>query len=565
MGAARHVDTMRITHFAKTPGYLLCLLCLVTAVARADITRALIDINERLFSTEPGYPVFRDTDIYERRLVGDFYQRNGYRPVWGDAGYVEQMLGLLESSWEEGLDPDHYHLAELRSLRGGAGTSVPDTDYRDAQFDMLLTDALILYARHLAEGKVDPRTLDSSWNYTRLDFKPEAVSGALLDAIAARQVGSLLERLKPDYDAYRLMRAALREQREVARAETFRPVPTAPVLRPGDDHRNVIPLRHRLKQLGYLAPHEADSERYDTAVEQAVRQFQLRNNLDVDGVVGRQSYEVLNISARERVDRLRINLDRLRWVSEDVSAEFILVNVAGYELYYFRNGALQWETPVMIGTIDTPTPIFRAPLRYLEFNPTWNVPRSILERSLFDKFRANPQFAVEQRFAFYDNNGAAVDPTAIRWDQYSASSFPYRVVQMPGPANAMGRVKFMFPNPHAVYLHDTPTRALFSRSQRAFSAGCIRVKAPLELARLLLDDPVAWSTADIQALLDSGAPRQVVQIARPVDVLLLYLTASPTPDGRIQYHHDVYQRDPDALAALETPPQASVRAKRDSL
>jgi len=531
----------------------------------ADVQRALIDINERLFTTEPDRPVFRDTDIYERRLVSDFYQRNGFRSAWNDADYAEEMLGLLEASREEGLDPDHYHLGELRALRGGFGTSAPDPDYRDAQFDMLLTDALILYARHLAEGKVDPRTLDSSWNYSRLDIRPGAVSAALLDAIATRQVASLLERLKPDYDAYRRLKQALQEQRMVAQTETFRPVPAAPTLRPGDNHRNVIPLRHRLQQLGYLAPQEADSERYDAAVEKAVRQFQFRNNLDVDGVVGGQSYEVLNISARERVERLRINLDRLRWVSRDVSGEFILVNVAGYELYYFRNGALLWETPVMIGTIDTPTPIFRAPLRYLEFNPTWNVPRSILERSLFDKFRANPRYAVEQRFSFYESNGAAVDPIAVRWDQYSASTFPYRAVQMPGPSNAMGRVKFMFPNSHAVYLHDTPARTLFSRSRRAFSAGCIRVKAPLELARLLLDDPVKWSTSEIQELVESGAPRQVVQIDRPVDVLLLYLTASPTPDGRIQYHHDVYQRDPAALAALQNPPRASVRAKRDSL
>ena len=129
----------------------------------------------------------------------------------------------------------------------------------------------------------------------------------------------------------------------------------------------------------------------------------------------------------------------------------------------------------------------------------------------------------------------------------------------------MGRVKFMFPNSHAVYLHDTPARTLFSRSRRAFSAGCIRVKAPLELARLLLDDPVDWSPDRIQDLVDSGAPRQVVQMVRPIDVLLLYLTASPTPDGRIQYHHDVYQRDPAAFAALQNPPRASARAQRDTL
>ena len=245
-----------------------------------------------------------------------------------------------------------------------------------------------------------------------------------------------------------------------------------------------------------------------------------------------------------------------------MSDDYVVVNIAGYELYYMRNKQLQWETPVMVGTIDTRTPIFQARLRYLEFNPTWNTPRSLIRRSLFPKFKANPQYVIDKRYKLYDGKGGEVDPLSIDWNAYTARTFPYRVVQMPGPANAMGRVKFMFPNQHAVYLHDTPSRELFSRSQRAFSAGCIRVKNPLELARVLLDDPANWSADSIAALVDSGAPQQVASIQRKVDVLLMYWTVSPTSGGRIQFHHDIYQLDPAALAALDAPQRSSGYAQK---
>jgi murein L,D-transpeptidase YcbB/YkuD len=323
------------------------------------------------------------------------------------------------------------------------------------------------------------------------------------------------------------------------------------VLKPGQNHPNVRVLRSRLKQLSYLLPNSPETEYFDDQLEAATRLFQKDNGIDSDGVVGKQSYEVLNMTFQARVDRLRVNMDRYRWIRQEVGQEVIVVNIAGYELYYLRDGQLRWETPVMVGTIDTRTPIFQAQLRYLEFNPTWNVPRSIVQRSLFGKFAANPQYVVDKGYRLYDSNGAVVDPLSVNWSNYSSRSFPYRVVQMPGPDNAMGQVKFMFPNRHAVYLHDTPSKALFSRTQRAFSAGCIRVENPLDFAEALLDDPAQWSGDRIQQLVDGGEPQQVVRIQRQINVMLMYWTVSPTVSSRIQFHPDVYQLDAAALAALD--------------
>ena len=537
-------------------------ICLTTCLAlalcaipvQAGVSRALLDIQERLYLEQSGRNIFPGASIIEPDFVNEFYELAGYQPVWTDPAYAREMLALLKSSEEEGLNPADYHYEALLALQEEYEQPWSDKDYLRAQAEMLLTDGILLYARHLIEGKIDPRTLDESWNYSRRDFDPAVIAGSLLKAIRDKKVAQELEGLRPDMAFYGLMKQALADYRRLAATERFVPMAEDKVLRRGDRHPNVIALRTRLRQMSYLAPGGLESQLFDDELEQAVRRLQADNALDIDGIVGKQCFALMNLSFQERIDRLRINLDRLRWIAQDISSDFIVVNVAGYELYYLRDDQLRWTTPVMVGTIDTRTPIFRARLQYLEFNPTWNAPRSIVGRSLLPKFKANPQYAVDKGYRLLDSRGQPVDPLSLDWARYNANNFPYRVVQMPGPANAMGQVKFMFPNRHAVYLHDTPSRALFSRSQRAFSAGCIRVKDPLELARILLDDPSGWSGEQIQALVDSGAPRQNAQMQRDVDVMLMYWTVSPVEGERLRFNRDIYELDPAALAALDAAP-----------
>ena len=541
----------------RVAALLLLPVLLIAVPAAAGVSRALLEIQERFYLERDGRDIFPGATVFEPTLVNAFYEANDYQPAWTDSDYVRQMLDLLKSSEDEGLEPADYHYDELLALIEEYRKPWSDRDTLRARAEVLLTDGILLYAKHLIQGKVDPRTLDESWNYSRRKFDPISVARSLSGAIEKQRVAQELEQLKTSSAFYTLLKKELQYYRQLAATEQFAPVPADRVLREGDRSPTVLALRKRLQQMAYLASDAPASELFDSGVKQAVRRLQYDNGLDVDGIVGKQSYRALNLSARERRDLLRINLDRLRWISQDVSNDYIVVNIAGYELYYMRNRELQWETPVMVGDIETRTPIFQKRLRYLEFNPTWNAPRSLVERSLFPKFRANPRYAVDKGYEFYDSRGAEVDPLTLNWKAYTPRNFSFRVVQMPGPDNAMGRVKFMFPNRHAVYLHDTPSRHLFSRSQRAFSAGCIRVKNPLELARVLLDDPVKWSAEKIQALVYGGEPQQVVQIQRQVDVLLMYWTVSPETGERIQFHPDVYQLDAAALAALDAPPRAT--------
>ena len=537
------------------------LFCTGAATVQADVPREILNITERLFLNPTSPAVAGVAKIHQPDLINELYQQSQHRPLWSlaEAGL---LLELLRSSEREGLNPSDYHYNQLLALLAEEGEAWTNPDVLRAQFDVLLSDGLMLYARHLVEGKIDPRSLDETWNYDRQEYHDEDIARRMLAATSYAQIKSLLESLKPQGNFYLQMRLSLEYYRDLADTEQFFLIPADKVLKPGESHSNVGLLRRRMKQLSYLPPDSPETEYFDEQLAGAVRLFQGDHGIDADGIVGRQSYQVLNITFEQRVDQLRINMDRLRWINQSVSDELLVVNIAGYELYYLKHGKLSWETPVMVGTIDTRSPIFQAQLRYLEFNPTWNVPRSIIMRSLFGKFRADPQYVIDKRYRLYDSNGKSVDPLTLNWSNFTPSTFPYRVVQMPGPANAMGQVKFMFPNRHAVYLHDTPSRALFSRTQRAFSAGCIRVKNPLELARLLLDDPELWSAANIDALVERGDPQTVARIQRKIDVMLMYWTVSPTGGSRIQFHPDVYGLDPGALVALDASPSATRFASR---
>ncbi|WP_170287468.1 L,D-transpeptidase family protein [Halioglobus maricola] len=534
---------------------ILLSLLMVSLTAKADLRGELQSLTEHLV-VDGGSQLPSGGRVHLPVIVEDFYSRQDYQAAWQDRQQAQRMLDLLRGSFDDGLSPDDYHYSELMALWSLRNDEWPEKDRARARFDVLLTDGILLYIQHMAKGKVDPRLLDPTFNYAQLDFDIHTISGQLQQAIAEDSIDEILERLRPAMPFYYQMVAALRHYRALAASGEFRALPTDVVLKPGQEYPVVPDLAERLVQLGYL-PSAGPDRRYGGAVQDAVRVFQRDHGLDVDGIVGAQSYHFLNMTPAERVDALRVNLDRVRWIAQDLSDEMLVVNVAGYELYYIRGDELLWETPVMVGTIAHQTPIFTKRLRYLEFNPTWTVPRSIIGRSLLPKFKADQSYIAEQNYLLYDRRGEVVNPASIDWANANMGNFPYRVVQQPWESNALGRVKFMFPNSYAIYLHDTPSRYLFSRSARAFSSGCVRVKEPLRLAELLLDDSQQWSLSQVEAVVDSRKPQVRVPMEREVDVMLMYWTTSPARDGRMQFHADIYGKDAPALAILDAPPEAS--------
>jgi murein L,D-transpeptidase YcbB/YkuD len=273
--------------------------------------------------------------------------------------------------------------------------------------------------------------------------------------------------------------------------------------------------------------------------------------LDADGIVGPATLRALNVPVEQRIDQLRLNLERTRWVFEDIEEDFVLVNIAGFRAYVVHDREIVWETKVQVGRPYHQSPVFRDEIKYVVFNPTWTVPYSIATREMLPRIKSDPQYFQTREFDIKNRDGQLVDPETIDWAEVSPRSFGYTFVQRPGPNNALGRVKFIFPNEHAVYLHDTPSKPLFDVAERAFSHGCIRVENPFDLAEILLgsDD---WGREQIDATIESRETKTVF-LAEPLPVLILYWTAEVDPDGLVHFYNDVYDRDQRIATALDAP------------
>jgi L,D-transpeptidase YcbB len=315
----------------------------------------------------------------------------------------------------------------------------------------------------------------------------------------------------------------------------------------------VAELRRRLHAGGDLAAAE-DGDVFDAELESALRRFQARHGLEADGAVGRASLAALNVPVAERIAQVRANLERLRWIARELAGDYLLVDIAGFNAQLWLDDTLAWQARVVVGRPFRRTPEFRAPMKYLVLNPEWNVPPTILREDVLPKVIRDPAYLQQHDMRVYDRAGRALDPAAIDWSQYRdrPRAFPHQIVQAPGRQNPLGSIKFMFPNEHSVYLHDTPSRALFDRTVRAFSSGCIRIDRPLELATLLLDDAQRWSVQQLQEAIATGRT-QTVPVRRSVPVLLLYFTARASAAGEPQFRPDLYGRDGPIIKALAAP------------
>jgi len=477
-----------------------------------------------------------------RALIASLYERRDFSPLWSDPSRAAALLKAIEASRTHGLDPDDYHAAQLAVTPAAAAV----------ERELLLTDAYLRLAYHLYFGKVDPRTLQQGWNFDRSlhGADPDTAVDRLL---AAPDPAMALENLAPRLPMYRGLRTALAQLRDIERRGGWPRLADGPKLEAGSSGPRVRQLRDRLRAGGDL-PAEASDAPFDAGLDEAVRRFQTRHGLEADGVVGPATLAALNATTAERIAQVRANLERLRWVARELAGDYLLVDIAGFGAELWLNDTLAWQARVVVGRPFRRTPEFRAPMKYLVLNPEWNVPPTILREDVLPKVIRDPAYLQRHHMRVLDRSGQVLDPASIDWQRYRSQprSFPFQIVQSAGKDNPLGGVKFMFPNEHSVYLHDTPSRALFERTVRTFSSGCIRIDRPLALAALLLDDPQHWSEQQLAEAI-AGGSTQTVPVRRAVPVMLLYFTASVSAAGELQFRPDVYGRDGPIISALAAP------------
>ena len=532
---------------------LIMLIVLVQSpviLADADEDREAVRIEvENLLQT--GRLSIDDVDIASGELLAEFYERRDYAPAWTDNEKVAELVRAIQATHADGLDPSDYHLEQVLTVQAELAAGRINSAAEIADADLTLTDSLIRLGYHQRFGKVNPYSLDPHWNFRReLNGRNPAI--AIQEALDADSLITYMKEVFPRGWVYTQMRDALARYRQIVANGGWPQVPDGPTLRPGAADPRLATLMQRLAISGDMDDMKtfAPITEYDEVLQAGVRHFQTRHGLDADAIIGPATISALNVTAEQRVKQLEINLERARWVLDDIEDDFILVNIAGFRVYLLRDREVVWESKVQVGKTYHQSPVFRDEMKYLVFNPTWTVPYSIASKEMLPNIQADPEYFQKRDFDVKDRSGNIIDPTTVDWSSVTRRNFGYTLVQRPGPANALGRVKFMFPNKHAVYLHDTPSKYLFGKAERAFSHGCIRVEHPYEFAEMLMGPD--WNQDRIAATLDTQEIT-TVSLPEPLPVLLMYWTAVVSKDDEVFFYNDVYQRDQKISTALDEP------------
>ena len=535
---------MHSTRHFTAIAFATLLLAPFAGIAAPAVDTPGAALRQRVDAIERGETVrVAGETLISRVALPRVYRARDYHLLWSDPGRRASLIETVRAAEEDGLRPADYHLAALERLR--------DAPASDLDVDLIATDAFVMLLYHRFLGKVDPVAIEPTWNFPLRSVRERAALDLVLGALDSGRIHEAADSVRPAHPLYQHGLAALAHYRELARAGGWSTVPAGPSLAPGSNDPRVPALRRRLAITDDYAGPPGDGDEYDAALVAAVKTFQSRHLIEPDGTVGARTLRELNVPVSARIDQLRINLERARWVLPQVSdGDLVIADIAGYGVRLLRDGKVIWRARAIVGQPFRQTPEFRAAITSAVFNPTWTVPPGILAKDVLPGLQRGENVLERKHLTLLDREGRPVDPTGIRWASYTAANFPYLLRQDPGEANALGRVKINFPNPHLVYLHDTPTRSLFDKSGRTFSSGCIRVDRALELAELLLADPARWNAASVQAAVDAGATL-TVPLRRKVPVLLIYWTADADPEGRIIFKPDVYHRDPRLLRALD--------------
>jgi len=487
-------------------------------------------------------------NIASKLILPKLYERNDFQLIWQNLQNVTDLLNELKHIEEDGLNPEDYHLPTLLIQKLHIEQSESPEPSLLADYDILLTDSLIRLISHLYFGKVDPENLHPNWRMTRRINDTDTIE-EIEKTLRSNQLANALKKIRPRLKSYNPMRAALKKYRDIQNAGGWAPIPEGPILKVGMRDERIPKLRNRLAATGHFQGTHTTSDHFDKELEKALVQFQKTHRLVADGIVGKNTYTALNVPVSRKIDQLRVNLERCRWSCRKRPEEFMIVDIAGFRMYHYQNFEIKWTSKVQVGKSFRKTPVFNSQIKYIVFNPTWTLPPTILKEDMLPKIKKDPDFLKKMKFEVIDWNGRIVDPSSVNWSAISVDNVPYTFRQSPGPHNALGRIKFIFPNKHFIYLHDSPKRSFYALKDRAFSSGCIRVEKNMELAEILLNDSEKWNQQNIRTVIDT-LKTEKVNLPKPMPISLFYWTVSYDEKGNIIFKKDIYDRDGEVLNGL---------------
>ncbi|MFZ1814979.1 MAG: L,D-transpeptidase family protein [Rhizobiaceae bacterium] len=473
--------------------------------------------------------------------IDEHYAKTAYKPVWIEGNRptrnAEIMVDALNLSYEDGLHPEDYDAMALFQKLGTTDASGL------ADLEVHLSTAAVSYAQHMHSGRLDPRAVNRE-----ILIYPSAISAdtVLSNLRKTRSIKAYVRLLAPHTPRYERLRQALAFYRRIEANGGFSKIADGPVLKPGAVDARIPAIRKRMLEAGTLSA-QGSGNSYDQNLAKAVIRFQENMGLESVGTIGKQTISAMNVPVADRIRTMELNLERNRWMQNDFGRYHIFANLADQVVKVVRDDKTVHAEVIQVGQPYHRTPVFSDVMEYVELNPYWGVPPSIAVNEYLPKLRKNPNVLASQNISVF-SGGGKISASAVNWSSYGKGNFPFTLRQEPGPGNALGRVKFMFPNDFNVYMHDTPAKSKFDASQRYFSHGCLRLKDPLKMAEILLG-PEGWSRGKIDAVVGTGK-NTVVKLKSQIPVHIVYLTAFVNKDGSVNFREDVYGRDKILSEAL---------------
>lgn len=467
------------------------------------------------------------------QAVDEFYSQKPDQQFWANEADYDQLIAALQGLEPHGLNPEHYHLKDLIALKA-------DLVARDR----IATDAWFSAAAHMVYGKLDPVSVEPDWTAAGREADLPAY---LSSALEQGSIATSLDALAPKQPGYK----ALLEEYGRVRAQVntpFEKISGGETLKPGMSGPRVSTLQARLIQLALLDIAQQTGT-MDLETDAAIKTYQGQAGLEADGLAGPATLAALNRGPEGEMQQLRVNLERWRWLPDELGRRHVRVNIADFSVTTWEDAAPVRTYLAIVGKSYRKTPVFSDRIQYVVLNPWWETPPSLARADKLPVFQKDPEAVERLGFQVLNAEGGIVDAATLDWNALSARNFPYRLRQAPGTENALGQVKIMFPNKHNVYLHDTPTRGLFAQRQRAFSSGCIRTQDVVDLTAWLLSETPNWGRDLLDQTIATGKETRV-NLASRVPVHILYFTAVNESYGGVRYLDDVYQRDGAVLAGL---------------